>query len=304
MASTDSRISQANSITLWGSLVNFLLTAFKFAAGILGHSTAMIADAVHSLSDFATDLVVVIGLQLAKKPRDSSHNFGHGKFETLVTAIIGLALLAVGGKIGWSAAERIIGYFRGTRLEQPGLIALVAAAASIVTKELLYRATLRVGKRIGSQAVVANAWHHRTDALSSIGTLAGIGGAILLGERWYVLDPLAGIVVSVLIIKVGFDISKLSLNDLLEAAVDRKTEARILQIIKTVDGVHDPHNLKTRKIGNNVAVDVHVRVDPALSIVQAHEISSGIETALRDDFGDGTYISVHIEPWTQTMRPE
>ncbi|MBU0936347.1 MAG: cation diffusion facilitator family transporter [Spirochaetes bacterium] len=296
MTAPDSRISQANSITLWGSLANFLLTAFKLTAGILGRSTAMIADAIHSLSDFATDIVVVIGLQLAKKPRDSSHNYGHGKFETLVTAIIGIALLAVGAKLGWSAAERIIGFLQGARLEQPGMIALIAAAASIITKELLYRATLRVGKKIGSQAVVANAWHHRTDALSSIGTLVGIGGAILLGEKWYVLDPLAGIIVSALIIKVGFDISKLSLNDLLEAAVDQKTEAKILEIIESVQGAHDPHNLMTRRIGNNVALDVHVRVNPALSIVEAHEVSTGIEKALREGLGQGTYISVHIEP--------
>ena len=175
-------------VTIGGSVCNFLLLLFKFVAGILGGSAAMLADAVHSLSDFVTDVVVILFVRISSKPCDADHDFGHGKYETLASVFIGLMLACVGIGILWSGAEKIIDVCRGQVLEQPGMIAFVAALLSIVVKEVLYQWTARVGRRVESTAVVANAWHHRSDALSSIGTALGIGGAILLGPNWRALD--------------------------------------------------------------------------------------------------------------------
>ena len=189
-------------VTLVGSVVNLLLLVFKFVAGILGHSAAMLADAVHSLSDFVTDIIVIVFVRISSKPEDEGHDYGHGKYETLATAIIGLILLFVGFGILWNGATSIWDFWQGGELKEPGMLALWAALVSILFKELLYQYTVLKGRRLNSQAVVANAWHHRSDALSSIGTAVGIGGAILLGEQWLVLDPLAAVVVSLFIMKV------------------------------------------------------------------------------------------------------
>lgn len=203
-------------VTIGGSVCNFLLLLFKFVAGILGGSAAMVADAVHSLSDFVTDVVVILFVRISSKPCDADHDFGHGKYETLASVFIGLMLACVGIGILWSGAEKIIDVCRGQVLEQPGMIAFVAALLSIVVKEVLYQWTARVGRRVESSAVVANAWHHRSDALSSIGTALGIGGAILLGPNWRVLDPIAAVIVSVFIIRVAFKLFVPGIQELLE----------------------------------------------------------------------------------------
>ena len=261
-----------------------------------GRSGAMIADSVHSLSDFATDVVVLLGFQVVKKPVDKSHDYGHGKFETLVTTIIGLGLLWVGGAILWVGTKKIVQTTYGHALNKPGWIAFYAAIISIAVKEWLYQYTVIVGKKINSQAIIANAWHHRSDALSSVGTMLGIGGAILLGEKWRVLDPIAAIIVSFFIIQVAISISAGSINELLEASLNEETEKEILQIIKNTPGAQQPHSMKTRKIGNNIAIDIHVKVDKFLNVVQAHDIATLVEERLKDSFGRGTFISVHIEP--------
>ena len=184
MASTEERTSAATRVTWVGFFVNLVLTSAKLAAGIIGHSGAMIADAVHSFSDFATDIVVLASFRVVGKPADKDHDYGHGKYETLATAIIGVALLLVGAGIFWGGAAKIwASVVKGRHMAAPGYIALVAAVVSIVVKEWLYRYTVKVGRRINSQAVIANAWHHRSDAFSSIGTMLGIGGAILMGEE-------------------------------------------------------------------------------------------------------------------------
>ena len=188
-------------VTVVGSGVNFLLLLFKFFAGIVGHSAAMLADAVHSLSDFVTDIIVIVFVRISSKPEDEGHDYGHGKYETLATAIIGIVLLFVGFGIFWNGALSIYHFLHGGSLQEPGMLALIAALVSIVFKEALYRYTVFKGKKLNSQAVVANAWHHRSDALSSIGTAVGIGGAILLGNHWRVLDPIAAVVVSFFIMK-------------------------------------------------------------------------------------------------------
>ena len=239
----DTREKDIVRVTLGGSLVNFFLLVFKFIAGFWGHSSAMIADAVHSLSDFVTDVIVLIFINISSKPKDEEHEYGHGKYETLATSIIGIVLLCVGVGLFWEGMNKIIGfYFRGEPLESPGKIALVAALVSIVVKELLFRWTLYVGEKEHSQAVVANAWHHRSDAFSSIGTTLGIGGAILLGEEWRVLDPIAAVVVSLLIVKVAILLIVPAMNDLLEKSLPKEVEEEILSIIRETDEVKSPHN--------------------------------------------------------------
>jgi len=290
------RASSANRVTWVGLVVNLLLTIFKLAAGVIGHSGAMIADAVHSLSDFATDIVVLISFRVVGKPADKSHDYGHGKYETLATAIIGGSLLIVGVRIFYGGAVKIWNCINGEHLEAPMGIALVAAIISIIVKEWLYRYTMNVGKRIDSPAVIANAWEHRSDVLSSIGTMLGIGGAIALGEKWHILDPLAAVIVSLFIIKVAIDISSGSIKELTEESLDDVIEGEIAQIVYNIHSVTHLHNLRTRRIGNEIAIDFHIRVAPDMQVVDAHAIMSKIEAAIRDRFGQSTFISIHVEP--------
>lgn len=284
-------------VTLLGSLGNFGLLLFKFVAGILGHSSAMIADAVHSLSDFITDMVVLVFVNISSKPQDESHDYGHGKYETLATSVVGIVLLAVGIGLLWEGASKIVGYyFRGEVLESPGKIALIAAVLSIIIKEILYRITLRVGQRQNSQAVIANAWHHRSDAFSSIGTTIGIGGAILLGPKGRVLDPIAAVIVSILIIKVALQLVWPAINDLLEKSLPKDIEDEIIAIISETPEIKNPHNLRTRRIGNDFAIEIHIRVDGQMTVSRAHELTLQIESKLRQKFGPHTHIALHVEP--------
>ncbi len=290
------RAAPARRVTWVGFAGNLVLTVLKLAAGLVGHSGAMVADAVHSLSDLGTDIVVLISFKLIDRPVDKSHDYGHGKYETLAAAIIGISLLLVGAGIFWSGAAKIWCSFQGERLESPGSIALVAAVISIVVKELLYRYTVRVGERIGSQAVIANAWHHRSDALSSVGAMLGIGGAIALGEKWYILDPAAAVIVSLFIVKVGSNIASGSIKELVEVSLDETVETEILDIALSTLGVADPHNLRTRRIGCYVAVDLHIRVAADMRVSEAHAIASEVEHGIRQRFGQAAIISIHVEP--------
>ena len=283
-------------VTLIGSVGNVALLTFKFIAGIVGHSSAMIADAVHSLSDFITDLIVLIFVKISAKPQDESHDYGHGKFETIATFVIGLALIAAATGIIVSGSLKLTNWLQGEQLEAPGWLALWAALISIIVKEVLYRYTALVGQRLNSQAVIANAWHHRSDALSSIGTAIGIGGAILLGQRWTVLDPLASIIVGALLIKVAVELLKTSIGELTECSLPEETEREIEDIVKSFPGVYEPHNLRTRKIGNHIAIEIHIRMDGALSLHEAHEQASTIEHSLKQRFGAETHVTIHMEP--------
>ena len=283
-------------VTIVGSIVNFLLLLFKFFAGIAGHSAAMLADAVHSLSDFVTDIIVLVFVRLSSKPEDADHDYGHGKYETLATAIIGLCLFVVGLGILWNGAQSIWHVIQGGTLPRPGLLALAAAVISIVSKEALYQYTVFKGRKLQSQAVVANAWHHRSDAFSSIGTMAGIGGAILLDDRWRVLDPIAAVIVSFFIIKVSVKLLVPSMNELLEKSLPAAEEEKILRIVQSYPGITAPHHLRTRRIGNACSIDLHVRMDGGLPLEEAHRRATIIEQRLREEFGKGTYISIHVEP--------
>lgn len=283
-------------VTIWGGIINVVLLVVKFAAGIFGHSAAMIADAVHSLTDFATDVVVLIFVRLGNKPADRDHDYGHGKYETLATAIIGTSLLAVGVLIFCSGAGKTWHVIQGEMLPSPGKVALVAAVASIVLKEWAYRFTVKVGKRCQSEAVVANAWHHRSDALSSVGTMIGIGGAILLGNRWTVLDPLASIVVSVFIVRAAWQLMMESMKELTEASLSDEDEAVIMHIAASEPGVSEVHNLRTRRVGNRIAIEMHARMLGSTPLVEAHLHATAIEHRLKEHFGPDTLVSIHLEP--------
>ncbi len=283
-------------VTILGSIVNLLLLVFKFAAGILGHSAAMVADAVHSLSDFVTDIIVLLFVRISNKPQDESHDYGHGKYETLATALIGVILFFVGLGILWNGGMSIWHVIQGQPLEAPGSMALVAALVSIVAKELLYQYTVLVGKRVDSQAVVANAWHHRSDALSSIGTALGIGGAILLGDDWRVLDPIAAVVVSLFILKMAYKLVVPSFEELMDRSLSEEIEADIRKVLLEFPEASQPHNLRTRRIGNNCSVDVHIRMDGNLTLAHSHEITRAMEQRLRELLGQGTFINIHVEP--------
>ena len=283
----DRREREITRITLFGSFVNVGLLTFKFVAGFLGNSSAMIADAVHSLSDFLTDIVVLVFVRISSRPEDEGHDYGYGKYETLATSIIGAVLLFVGFGLLWDGCDRIwLHYVDGIPLESPGLVALYAALASIVVKELLFRLTLRIGRRQDSQVVIANAWHHRSDAFSSIGTALGIGGAILLGDEWRILDPLAAVLRLMLP----------AVQDLLEVSLPKETEAQILEIISESPEVRNPHHLRTRRIGNRFAIEAHIRVDGRMTVYDAHELTRKIESRLRQEFGAATHVVLHVEP--------
>lgn len=292
----ENREKAIRRVTVLGAAVNTMLTAIKILAGIFGRSAAMVADGVHSLSDLLSDFVVLVFTHISSKGRDKGHSFGHGKFETLATSLVSLLLIVVGAKMMASGIESIIAVFSGEVLPRPGYIALAAALISIVAKEIIYRMTAKVGEDYGSQVVIANAWHHRSDALSSIGSLLGIGGAIVLGEKWTVLDPIVSCCISVAIIIVALKIGMPALSELLDASLPEAVETEIVRIAESVDGVMDIHDLKTRKNGVSVIIEAHILVDASLSIVEAHDVSSRVEDALTARFGPETQVSIHVEP--------
>ena len=291
-------------VTFIGFAVNLLLAGIKLAAGILGRSGAMVADAVHSFSDMATDVVVIAFAKISAKPKDEGHDYGHGKYETLATIIISLALAAVGTGILVNSIGAIRVVVDGGLLPRPGTVALLAAAVSIVVKEILYRYTVREGRRVSSPSMIAHAWHHRSDALSSLGTLAGIGCAYFLGDKWRIADPIAALVVAVFIFKIAFDLIRTGLDELLERSLPEDVEEEILRVVAANPEVREPHNLRTRRIGASIAVEVHVRVDGAMSVCRSHELTEDIERRLRARFGEGTMIAIHVEPLKAACRAE
>ncbi len=295
----EEREKKIYKVTLTGSAVNAALIVLKFIAGFLGRSSAMVADAVHSLSDFASDVIVLVFVRIAGKPKDKGHDYGHGKFETLATGIIGLLLIAAGIGLMINGIETVVKSLHGESLERPTMLALIAALVSIASKEWLYHYTLRVGKATNSQAVIANAWHHRSDSISSFGTLIGIAGAMFLGDKWRILDPIAAIVVSLFIIKSGYDIFKPSIDELLEASLPEEQEKEIEELVLGVPGIEFVHNLRTRRIGNNIAVDLHAKMDGDMSLSEAHDKATEAEQAIKSKFGTNSIINIHMEPYKE-----
>ncbi len=290
------RNKEIYKVTLLGGAVNVVLLVFKFVAGIVGHSAAMVADAVHSLSDFVTDVIVLIFVHISGKPKDKSHDYGHGKFETLATTVVSMSLLVVAAGILYSGVMKIVAWANGAQLEAPGMLALWAALLSIVLKEATFRYSMVKARQLHSQAVEANAWHHRSDAFSSVGTTVGIGGAIFLGERWTVLDPVASVIVGLFIVKVSLNLLRVGIGDLMEQSLPDEVEAEILRLAASVPGVSEPHDLRTRRIGNHYAIELHILMDGDLSLREAHEKASQVEELLRSHYGEETHIAVHVEP--------
>lgn len=283
-------------VTLTGMFVNVVLSAGKIAAGVFGRSSAMLADGVHSLSDLLTDIIVIAFVRVSSKGRDRSHEFGHGKYETLATLLVSLILIVIAAQMMVSGIGSITNVLDGGTIPVPGYVALAAAVISIVAKELLYRYTIAVGRKTGSPAVEANAWHHRSDAFSSIGSLIGISGAIFLGDKWVILDPLVCCCISIAIFVVAVKMAGPSLNELLDGSLPEESEKEIVSLAMSVEGVRNIHNLKTRRSGLSVMVEAHLVVDPDMTVEQAHEISTAVENAIVKKFGNETQISIHIEP--------
>lgn len=284
------------SVTVGGAAVNLLLSIVKAVAGILGNSAAMVADAIHSLSDLISDAIVLVMVRISGKGEDKGHDYGHGKYETLATIVVSLLLVVVGVGIMTNSMKKILSVINGEQLELPGMIAFWAALLSIVAKEVLYQWTSRMGKKVNSQAVIANAWHHRSDALTSIGAMIGIGLAILLGGQWVVLDPVIGCVISVVILIVAVKMALPALNELMDGSLPEETECDIMETIQSVDKVDNVHKIKTRKIGPNIIVDAHVVVNPDMSVKDAHDVTVQIENEIHKKYGLGAIISIHVEP--------
>ena len=290
------RAKEIYKVTLVGGAVNVILLVFKFVAGILGHSAAMMADAVHSMSDLLTDIIVILFVRISGKPKDKGHDYGHGKYETLAMTIIGMALLVVAIGILYEGIMKIVAWAQGGQLEAPGTLALWAAILSIALKEAVYHYSMIKAHQLNSQAVEANAWHHRSDALSSIGTAIGIGGAIFLGQRWTVLDPVASVIVGIFIVHVSIGLLRNGIGDLMEQSLPDDVEAEILRLAGTVEGIAEPHDLRTRRIGNHYAIEMHILMDGQIPLKEAHDKASEVEELLRLHYGADTHVVVHVEP--------
>lgn len=300
MTTTNKDIKQTvriiRKITLVGFWINALLVVLKLFFGYWGNSDALVADGYHSLSDFITDFIVLFFVSIAYKKADSDHPYGHGKYETIASVIIGLILFLVACYIGIEGVTTIAGYIHGNLLPKPSVWTSVIAVISILAKEFTFRYTIRFGKKVDSSALIANAWHHRSDAISSIATLIGVSASYFLGESWRILDPIAAVLIGIFIAVAAIKLAKPSINELLEVGLPEKQRDEILNIIRSVNGVKRVHNLRARRNGHSYIIDVNIHVDPDITVRSAHEIATGIEYQLRNKFGANMIIYVHVEP--------
>lgn len=290
-------VKVARHVTWVGFWINAALSALKIVAGIAGKSGAMVADGVHSLSDFITDIIVIIFFSVSRRKANANYQYGHGKYETFATMLIAMFLAFVAAAFFYDGAERVWLTLHGHQLPRPGMIALAMAFISIGLKEWLFHYTRRIGQRINSASVVANAWHHRSDSLSSVATLVGIAGAMFLGQRWRVLDPIAAMVVSVFIFVVAWRIGLPSVKELLEVSLPCDTTRKMWAVIGSTPGVEGFHHFRSRRNGNASILDFHIKVDPSTTVVQGHEIATTVERRLREHFGNDMIINIHVEPY-------
>ena len=288
---TQDREARIRRVTWLGLWTNLGLSAVKFAAGTLGHSRAVVADAVHSLSDCGSDVAVLVGTRLWSQPRDSDHPYGHARIEAFVTVLLGLSLFAVGVGMGYAAVVNI----RAKGGAPPSVVALVAAAVSMVVKEALYRWTVRVGREERSSAMVANAWHHRSDALSSLPAAVAVGAAMLL-PGWPFLDSLGAVVVCLLIVQAAWRIVRPAVGQLIDRGLPPRECEAILAAVRAVEGVEQAHDLRTRRLGPGVALDIHVEVEPSLTVTAGHGIAEAARDRIFELFPDGIDVVVHIDP--------
>ncbi|MBI3015709.1 MAG: cation-efflux pump [Candidatus Tectomicrobia bacterium] len=280
---------EARNITWIGAAINFLIGSLKILFGILGHSHVLVADGVHSFSDLATDFVVLVGIRAANRPFDEGHPYGHGRFETMGTLVLGVVLFGAGA---WILVE-ILGRIQRGIFLVPTAPTLFIAILSIITKESLFRWTLKVGRRTGNSSVIANAWDHRSDALSSLAALVGIGGA---RAGWPVLDPVAAVVVSLLVMAAGWKISRGAVLELVDTAIPGSIREQISRVAKETPGVLGHHALRTRRVGQDIYVDVHIEVDPRLSVLQGHDVAKSVKEEIRKRITDVADVLVHMEP--------
>ena len=294
----EERYAAARRVTILSVIINVFLSIGKVIAGILGNSAAMLADGIHSASDLVTDGVVLLAMRIAKRGADEDHPFGHGKFETLATQFVSVALLVVAVGIGIDAWERLL----NPNLTPPTYLALGAAFISIVAKEAIFQYTYRLGKRYNAKAMIANAWHHRSDAVSSIAALVGIAGAM---AGLPIFDPLAAIVVAGILGKVGLDLFLEALQDLTDSksAIDSEVQNQITKLVNSVPGVMSAHLLNPRGLGPDIRVDVHVVVNRYLSVSEGHQIAEIVRKHLLDEVAAVTDVLVHIDPEEDLENP-
>ena len=277
-------------VTVVGAIINLVLSAAKIVFGVIGQSQALVADGIHSLSDLASDAMVLVASKYNSQGADAGHPYGHARFETIATVGLGILLLSVAVGITMDAVERIL---NPVSLLKPGLVALTVTVISILSKEWLYHYTVRVAKKVRSDLIRANAWHHRTDAISSVIVFAGIAGT-MAGMPY--LDAVGAIGVSLMIGKVGWDLGWGAIRELVDSGVEPESLQAIRETIKAVDGVKDYHMLRTRRMGSEVLVEAHVMVDPQVTVSEGHMISDRIRERLKADHGDIGDVLVHIDP--------
>lgn len=291
------RVRQAWKVTWVGFIANAFLAVLKIIAGITGRSSAMIADGFHSMSDFITDVIVLVSVGIARKKADIHYQYGHGKYETFATLMVAVFLGVVAVLFFTDGVTTVWATLHGNPLPSPRMIALIMAVVSIVVKEWLYRYTVKVGRRINSSIIIANAWHHRSDAFSSLATLLGIAGAMFLGPGWRILDPLASMVVSVLILIVAVKLARPAVIELLDGALPEEVLNRLHRIIGTTDGVLGFHRLRSRRNGSMTILELHIKVDPMMTVEHSHDIATEVERKLMKEFHGNAIITTHIEPY-------
>ncbi|MGQ9619139.1 MAG: cation diffusion facilitator family transporter [Candidatus Aminicenantia bacterium] len=292
----DSKLEQKGERITWaGFFVNFFLFFLKLLGGILGRSSAILADSFHTLTDISTDIIVLLGLKISTKKEDEDHPYGHGKAETISAFTLGIFLFLAGLAIFVASTQKLISILRGFQPPSPTILALSMGILSIICKETLYRYTIYIGRKIGSSAIIANAWHHRSDALSSIASSSGVGGAIILGKKWIVLDPIAGALVAILIVKVGYEILSKEIRQLMEASPEMEIRNSIEKILKENPYVREFHRLRMRYIGRKIAVDFHLVLDEDISFSKAHSIATLIEDEIKREVSKIHTIVIHME---------
>ena len=285
-------------MTVVGALVNTILILLKFFAGIFGSSQALIADAVHSVSDLFTDVVVLLGIRIGRKPPDEGHPFGHARIETLASTIVGIALITTALYLGIKASLNI---YHHNEYYPTGL-ALIAAVVSIALKEAIFHYTVHTGRRIKSQLIIANAWHHRSDALSSVAVLLGVAGT-RIKPSWHILDSFAALLVSFFIVKVGLEILRIALREFIDTAPKPEIISKIEQCALTVDGVLDTHDLRVRTSGGFYQMEIHIVVDGQLTVAEGHRIAKAVESCLVKDVDNLDRIIVHVDPAIGEKEP-
>jgi cation diffusion facilitator family transporter len=286
----DSRYREMRKVTLIGSAIDLTLGVLKLIFGYLAHSSALVADGVHSLSDLATDIMVLVAAKHGSRDADETHPYGHGRFETVATVALGIALMIVAVGIAWDAINRL---FHPDELLQPGIWALIIAGLSVLLKEWTYHYTMRLARKLRSDMLKANAWHSRSDAISSIIVVVGVLGT-MAGLNY--LDSIAAVGVALMVAKIGWDLAWQSLHELVDTALDPERVAAISKAIMDVDGVRELHMLRTRRMGGEALVDVHILVEPKLSVSEGHYISESVRQHLIRKIDEVQDVLVHIDP--------